>query len=88
MLDMRMLEDAFLTADQRGCSYLGVEVHIGDSSVEYIIVKRNDFASKLKYYKNAYTEELKLKANNDISIVDVAYADTFDDIERHLTYKI
>lgn len=87
-MNMAGLDFIFLTADQGGYSYVGVEIRVGDDSVEYIIVKRSDFASKLKYYKNAYTDDLKLKANNSIRICDAVYGSTFDELERDLVYGV
>lgn len=83
---MNVLEREFLLADQGGYNYLAVEVSIADTSVEYIVIRRQDYSTKLKYYKNAYTEELALKTNNNVRITDVAYGNTFDDIERNLMY--
>lgn len=87
-MNMSGLDSIFLMADQGGYKYVGVEIRIGEDSVEYIIVKRSDFASKLKYYKDAYTDDLKLKANNSIRICDAVYGDTFNELERDLVYGI
>jgi len=51
---------------------VGVYVMIGDASEPEIIVNpRANFESKLKYYEDAYDDDMCLKYNKDIKIVDV-----------------
>lgn len=46
-----------------------VEIQIGDSAPEIIINPKENFEAKIEYYKNAYHEDLTLKANPNIKIV-------------------
>ena len=81
---MEMLEDAFKEAKDRGCSYIAVKVKFTGGSTEYIIIPNSDFDVKLAYYKRAYSNELKLKANEQVAIVNVACGHSFTEIEHQL----
>ncbi|MEG0577004.1 MAG: hypothetical protein RR500_04040 [Bacilli bacterium] len=48
----------------------------GKKAHEFIIVLNDNLDYKLDYYKNSYTNELELKAFNEIKIVD-AFAFVF-----------
>lgn len=84
MINMTTIEDAFKVAKARGCSYIAVKIKFTGGSTEYIIIPNADFDVKLAYYKMAYTDDLKLKANNQVSIVDVACGCSFTEIEVQL----
>ena len=51
-------------------------------ALEIIINPPVDILRKLNYYKNAYTEDLKLKANTEVEIVDFMEYD----IDTHQVY--
>lgn len=84
MLNMTTLENAFEVAKARGCSYIAVKVKFTGGSTEYIVIPNADFDVKLAYYKRAYNDELKLKANEQVAIVDVACGCSFSEIEQQL----
>ena len=65
-----------------------VEVSIpGQEGSEFIINKNVNIENKLKYYLENYDDELKLKKNKDIKIVDVlpvnfVFGQTFEHEEK------
>jgi hypothetical protein len=77
MNTLRDLEEIFNTT----YIYVGVAVKLPNlEQPEIIINPIENYAEKLKYYKNAYTDDLKLKANNEIEIVGAYASDYADDI--------
>ena len=70
-LDKQELERFFRLT--KGCGMdICVEVSIpGQEGSEFIINKNVNIENKLKYYLENYDDELKLKKNKDIKIVDV-----------------
>lgn len=53
----------------KGADYMIIAVSVNDSNPEYIINKRDNFETKIEYYKTAYDKNLKLKSNPDVRIV-------------------
>jgi len=61
--------------------YIAVEVHLpGQTQPEVIINSSWEALKKLEYYKQAYTDDLKLKANHGIVITDFATAQTWSQL--------
>lgn len=56
-----------------------VEVQVEGNAPEVIINPRENFASKLEYYANAYNDDLSLKANPNIKIVNYHFLETLED---------
>lgn len=50
-------------------------------SYEVIINEAPNFKSKADYYRNAYDDELRLKACKDIKIVSWCMGDSYQDVE-------
>ena len=79
---MEELVDIFEEAKKNHYDYIGVAIQMeGYPSEEIIINRLGNFEKKLEYYKNAFNEDLTLKANNGIKIVGVYATYFFDDIE-------
>lgn len=57
--------------------YMIVSVSINGAVPEIIINEKENFESKIEYYKNAYNEDLTLKANPNIKIVDYDFFNEF-----------
>lgn len=79
-----MLESTFASAYRTGANYVAVRVRFtgSDSGDEVIINPYENIMSKLEYYKTAYTERMELKANPSIKIINVAYGNSFREIEN------
>lgn len=75
----------FSKAKENDVKYVGVQVWTkGNMIPETIIIRNECFDAKLKYYQNAYNDELILKTCEDISIKAVAMANSFSEIESLL----
>lgn len=85
---MEHLEHCIIGAMECKYKYIGIKVVMkGFEKPEIIINERENFESKLRYYKTAYDENLYLKACSGIQIVDIAFGDTFADIEKRLMHN-
>lgn len=70
-LDKEELERFFKLTKETGMD-ICVEISIpGQEESEFIINKNSSLDSKLKYYLENYDDELRLKKNKDIKILDV-----------------
>lgn len=77
MNTLKDLEEVFNTV----YIYVGVAVKLPNlEQPEIIINPIENYKEKIKYYKNAYTDDLKLKANNEIEIVGAYASDYPEDI--------
>lgn len=84
-LSIHNLENCFKSAKDLKQKYVGVKISMrGFKKPEIIINEYDNFDEKLKYYKNAYNEDLVLKSFNGIKIVGFTYGNTFDEIEIDL----
>ena len=84
-LSIHALETSINEAKKDKTKFFGVKIRmIGMEEPEVIINPSTNFDEKLKYYKTAYNEDLTLKANNSIKIVDFTYGNTFSSIENDL----
>lgn len=82
MKDLTSLEKCFEDAKNSDSQFVAVEIQIHNClGTEIIINPRENFDSKLEYYKNAYNENLTLKACPTIKIIDFAYGDSFSELE-------
>lgn len=82
MYNLKMLEDIFMSAYRCGCNYVGIRVRGVGAGDEFIINPHHNILDKLKYYKEAYNNDLTLKSNPNIRIVGIAYGQNFDEIQR------
>jgi hypothetical protein len=56
-----------------------LEVSVNDAYPELIINHKVNFESKLNYIRNAYNEDLSLKANPDIKIVGYYFVENWSE---------
>ena len=77
------LVNMFISAIEQEYKYIVVYVQVKNSkSPEIIINERSNFKEKLDYYVNAYDDDLKLKACNDISILNVKKINSFSELDK------
>ena len=70
-VDKAGLLRCFQYAEKNNQNYILVEIQIEDyPEVEIILIKNENFADKIKYYIVNYNEQLQLKHNNSIEIVN------------------
>ncbi|WP_242951361.1 hypothetical protein [Clostridium kluyveri] len=82
---MNELEKCFYQASRLDAKYVGVKIKMqGFPKPEIIINENANFDSKFAYYKGAYNEDLTLKSFNGIEIIDFAYGNSFNDIQKAL----
>ena len=78
-MDMFML--SFDRALKYDLEYIAIFVKIkGNDKPEIIINHKDNFKSKRDYYKKAYNENLELKANTDIEIVNYLFAENLSEL--------
>lgn len=75
---------AFESQWARESNWVGIVVMLPNGREEVIINNSFNFEDKLEYYKNAYNEDLTLKANTDIKIVDYTFGNSFAELEDTL----
>lgn len=84
-LKLEHLERCFTRAKEEGIKYVGVRISMPNfEKFEVIINPIENFEKKLEYYQNAYTDDLKLKAFNEIKIIGFTFGNSYADIERDL----
>lgn len=84
-LKMEHLINCFEAAKQQKSKYVAVKIYMeGFEKPEIIINSIENFDKKLEYYKNAYDEDLKLKAVPTIKIIGFTFGDLFENIEKSL----
>lgn len=84
-LTINHLINCFNGAKENGAKYVAVKIQMqGFEEPEVIINKRENFDTKLEYYKKAYNEDLTLKTFNGIKIVGFTFANCFEGIEKDL----
>lgn len=85
VLTLTELERIFDLANQLGINYIGVKIQMqGFDEPEIIINPKENFESKLEYYKKAYNEDLTLKTFNGIKIIGCESGDNFQEIQDWL----
>lgn len=84
-LRMKNLEECFKAAEREGATWVGVIVKAKNCESSELIINPNvNFATKLEYYKNAYNDDLTLKACKDIKILGFTFADSLKEMEEDL----
>ena len=84
-VSMEKLENTMSSAIVDKAKYIAIAVLIeGAKDPEIIINLTSNFKSKMDYYKKAYNEDLCLKANQTIKIVDFTYSNSLSIIESDL----
>lgn len=86
-LKMKDLELCFQDAIINDWIYVAVKIQMeGFAEPEIIINSRENFETKLAYYKKAYNDDLTLKSFNGIKIIGFTCADEYEDIESELVW--
>lgn len=84
-LTLDNLENCIMSAHDNGDKLIGVKIQMqGFEEPEIIINPKENFISKLEYYKKAYNNDLTLKTFNGIKIIGFTSGNYFDDIEFDL----
>lgn len=78
------LTRAFESEWAKSSNWVCVVVKLPNGQEEFIINGHTNFEDKLEYYQNAYNEDLTLKANPKIMIVDYTFGNTFSEIQDTL----
>lgn len=76
------LREAFDSIARYDSRFLGVLVKLGEGHYEVIINGNSKFEENLKYYEKAYNDDLTLKANPEIKILNYIFAESFEEIQR------
>lgn len=84
VLTLTELEKTFDLANQLGMNYIGVMIQMQGFETEVIINPKENFESKLEYYKEAYNEDLTLKTFSGIKIIGCESGDSFQEIQDWL----
>ena len=74
MLNINNFEKDVRVAHENGVKYLIVGLLVCGKK-EMIIIERDGFIDKLKYYKESYTDNLVMKNNKDIKIAKYMFSD-------------
>lgn len=87
-MNLQQLELVLVEAIYKSAKYIAVEIKTNDTTDNEIIINRNNaILEKLLYYKKSYNNDLTLKSNNDIKIVNAVYTNTLSEIEDKLCSK-
>lgn len=80
------LENCFKEAKSSGAKYVAITTRFSEMDRDEIIINPiENVEDKLKYYKKAYTDDLRLKAAPEaIHIAGFTYGNSFEDIEKDL----
>lgn len=82
-LDMKIFEKSFESKWAKESNYLGILVDINGVK-EVIINSKENYQTKLVYYKNAYTEDLVHKRDSKVKIIDFTFEKNYADIQDSL----
>lgn len=63
----------------KDAQFMMIKLLAGDSAPEVIINPQKNFESKLSYYEKAYNEDLTLKNNPSIRIIDFDFLESAED---------
>lgn len=87
-MNKETLIDCFEQAKKLNAVYIGVLVETrGSEKPEIIINPRENFDSKLEYYKNAYNDDMVLKTYDGIRITKIDYGNSFHQLECSLLHS-
>lgn len=76
------LEELFKEAIRGNYNYIGIVISLEDyTDDEVVIITRSNMEKKLEFYKERYTENLTMKTNENIKIIDCYYSDNLLAIE-------
>lgn len=85
IVSLSKLEKCFEVAKETNQNFIGVLIQMqGFKKPELIINQKENFDTKLAYYKKAYNEDLTLKTFNGIKIIGYAFGSTPNDIYGYL----
>lgn len=88
MLKKEELIACFEQAKKINAVYIGVIIETrGSEGPEVIINPRENFESKLEYYKNAYNDDMVLKTYDGIRITKIDYGNSFNQLECSLLHS-
>lgn len=73
---VRLVETEYVKNE---ANWLIVEVQAYDNEAEIIINPRENFSSKIHYYSKAYSEDLILKNNANIKIINYNFVEAIQD---------
>lgn len=83
MKNIRNLKKCFEEAIECNAEFIGISIENEDyKETEVIINKNANFKDKLEYYLSAYNEDLTLKTNPKIKIVEFEYSDYIGKLEE------
>ena len=86
-MNIEKLKKCFKTAMSVKAKYIAVKIKMNNlEKCEIIVNPIENATEKLKYYSEAYNEDLTLKACKDIKIVDFTFGNELSDIEEDLCY--
>lgn len=60
-------------------NYLVTVIQVEDNTPEIIINPKENFVAKLSWYREAYNDDLTLKSNPNIKIVDYDFVESLSD---------
>lgn len=69
-LTMKDFVKASESKKAKKANFMVVYIQVGDGFPEAIINPKENFEAKIEYYKNAYDEELRLKTNSEVKMID------------------
>ena len=87
MKTLKDLEIMYEKAKMLQVSYIGIVVKTLNGRCELIVNTLENFEDKMEYYKSAYNEDLTLKSNRNIRIVDFEYSILFGTLEKLFSKK-
>ena len=82
-LDMKIFEESFESEWAKESCFLGILVDINGVK-EAIINSKENYETKLDYYKKAYNADLTHKHDSKVKIVDWTFEKNYTDIEESL----
>lgn len=78
-------ESFFLEAKVKKAKFIGVSFKLPTcKEFEVIINPIANFDTKFEYYRNAYDDNMCLKANPEVQIKGIAFGNNFDEIQRSI----
>ena len=80
----QQLMECFDVAMRYYQQFMAVKIKTPNKKTEVIIFKRDNFDSKRDYYNNFYDENLRLKRNKKVQIVEFCCSNNLEEIEIEL----
>ncbi|MFJ8247264.1 hypothetical protein [Peribacillus asahii] len=88
MSTLKDLNKCFDQAKEVGAGYIAVQIDLGLSKDEIIINPKENLEDKQGYYNRAYSNDLKLLANDKIQIKAFAHGDSLSELHWKLNYQV